>query len=105
MKISQQSARSSAVTDRDRVLVRMDVRAARIVSALLLLSTFGCLAVLLVRESIGPERIAPGRFGRSLALLASAALIARGIFRRPVTAAHAAAAAAVVAAGLCAHFV
>jgi hypothetical protein len=95
VNIGQRSSWVSAATGRDRFLVRVDMRAARIVSTLLLLSAFGCLAVLLVRESVGSERIAPGRFGWSLALLAAVALITRGIFLgRRVTAAHAAVAVA-----------
>jgi lysylphosphatidylglycerol synthetase-like protein (DUF2156 family) len=58
-----------------------------------------------VRDHLGYDRVAPGRFGWSVALLTAVALIARGIFLgRPVTIGHAAIAAAAVAAGLFAHF-
>lgn len=94
MKVSQRSSRAAAVADRDRFLFRVDVRAPRIVSTMLLLSTCGCLAVLLLCESVDPERVAPGCLGWSLALLAAAAFIARGVFLgRPVTTAHTVAAA------------
>jgi lysylphosphatidylglycerol synthetase-like protein (DUF2156 family) len=90
---------------RERVLVRVDVPAARFVSALMLLCVLGWLTVLAVREYLGYDRLAPSRFGRSLALLAAVAMIARGIFLgRPVTIRHAVTAAAAVCAGLCAHF-
>ncbi|OSC24495.1 hypothetical protein B8W69_21520 [Mycobacterium vulneris] len=104
MKISHLRGRVSAAPG-DRFLVRGDARAARTIGILLLLSTLSCLVILLVYQNSGFERIAPGRFGWSLALLAAVALIARGIFLgRPVTGAHAAAAAAVAFAGLGAHF-
>lgn len=104
MKINQLSSRADTVTGRDRFLVRGDVRAARTIGILLLLSSLSCLAALLLRESLGSERIASGGFGWSLSVLAAVALIARGLFLgRPVTTTHAAVAAAVVCAGLCAH--
>lgn len=90
---------------RQRVLVSADVPAARIGSAAILLCALGWLALLEVREQLGFYRVAPGRFGWSVALLAAAALIARGIFLgRPVTVGHAAIAAAGVGLGLSAHF-
>lgn len=90
---------------RARILVRADGPAARFIGALMLLGVSVWLTVLIAREHLGYERIAPGRFGWSLALLAAVALIARGIFLgRPVTTGHAMAAAAAVGAGLCAHF-
>ncbi|WP_406817880.1 bifunctional lysylphosphatidylglycerol flippase/synthetase MprF [Mycobacterium sp. M23085] len=98
MKIGQLRGRVSA-TPGDRFLVKGDVRAARTIG--IVLSALTCLAVPLVYENVGPDR-----FGWSLALLAAVALIARGIFLgRPVTTAHAAAAAAVACVGLGAHFV
>jgi len=56
----------------------------------MLLSVLGWLTVLAVREHLGYDRVAPGQFGWSVALLAAVALIARGIFLgRPVTTGHA----------------
>jgi lysylphosphatidylglycerol synthetase-like protein (DUF2156 family) len=105
VKISQRNGGAAKVRGRERVLIKADVPAARFISALMLLCVLGWLTVLVVREHIGYERVAPGRFGWSVALLAAVALIARGIFLgRPVTAGHAMAAAVAVAAGLCAHF-
>ncbi len=90
---------------RERVLVRADIPAARYVSVLMLLCVLGWLTVLAARDYLGYDRVAPGRFGWSVALLGAVALIARGIFLgRPVTAGHAIAAAAAVGAGLYAHF-
>jgi lysylphosphatidylglycerol synthetase-like protein (DUF2156 family) len=90
---------------RERVLVRVDVPAARFVSTLMLLCVLGWLTVLAVREHLGYNRFAPGRFGWSVALLGAVAVIARGIFLgRPVTTRHALAAAAAVGVGLFAHF-
>ncbi|MGD1173192.1 bifunctional lysylphosphatidylglycerol flippase/synthetase MprF [Mycobacterium seoulense] len=101
VKISPGSRRAG----RERVLVGADVPAARRVSVLLLLCVVLWLVVLVAREHLGYERVAPGRFGWSVALLAAAALIARGIFLgRPVTTAHAMYAAGAVGAGLGAHF-
>ena len=85
---------------RERVLIRVDVPAARFVSTLMLLCVLGWLTVLVVREHLGYDRVAPGRFGWSVALLAAVALISRGIFLgRPVTTGHAMTAAAAVCAG------
>lgn len=104
MGISQKSD-AAATRGRERVLVRADVRAARLISLLMPLCVLGWLALLTVRERLGYGAVAPGRFGWSVALLVAAALIARGIFLgRPVTTGHAMVAAAAVAAGLCAHF-
>jgi len=104
VKISQTSGGAATAWGRERVLVRVDLPAARFVSALMLLCFLGCLTVLAVREHLGYYRVAPNRFGWSVALLAAVALIARGIFfGRPVTIGHAVAAAAAVCAGLCAH--
>ncbi|OBG32655.1 bifunctional lysylphosphatidylglycerol flippase/synthetase MprF [Mycobacterium sp. E3198] len=99
--------RASAVAarGRQRVLVGAGVPAARFGSVAILLCALGWLALLAVREYLGYERAAPGRFGWSVALLAAAALIARGIFLgRPVTAGHATVAAAAAGAGVSAHF-
>ena len=105
MNISQKSGRAITVRGRERVLIRADVPASRLISALMLLCVLGSLTVLVVREHLGYERLAAGRFGWSLALLAAVALIARGIFLgRPVTAWHALAAIGAVCAGVFAHF-
>lgn len=105
MKISQRSVGAATAQRRERVLVRVDVPAIRCISALMLLCVLGWLTVLAVREHLGYDQVAPGRFGWSVALLAAVALIARAIFLgRPVTTGHAIAAAAAVCAGLCAHF-
>jgi lysylphosphatidylglycerol synthetase-like protein (DUF2156 family) len=105
VKISQRSGGAIISRGRERVLIRVDVPASRVISALILLCVLGWLGVLVVREHLGYERLAPGRFGWSLALLAAGALIARGIFLgRPMTMWHAIAAVATVGAGLFAHF-
>ena len=106
MKVGRGNGGAVTARRRERVLVRADIPAARFVSVLMLLCVLGWLTVLAAREYLGYERVAPGRFGWSLALLAAVALIARGIFLgRPVTTGHAMAAAAAVCAGLGAHFV
>ena len=106
MKIRQTSDGAATARGRERFLVRVDVRAARLISVLMMLSVLGWLTVLVVSGHFGYQRVAPGRFGWSLALLAALALIARGIFLgRPVTTGHAMAAAAVVCAGVGAHVV
>ncbi|KKC04713.1 hypothetical protein AWC17_26425 [Mycobacterium nebraskense] len=105
VKISPRSRGTNTARGRERVLVGADVPAARAVSVLMLLCLLVWLVVLVAREYLGYERVAPGRFGWSVALLGAAALIARGIFLgRPVTTAHAIYAAAAVGAGLGAHF-
>ncbi|OBB65283.1 MULTISPECIES: bifunctional lysylphosphatidylglycerol flippase/synthetase MprF [unclassified Mycobacterium] len=105
MKITPRSRATNVVRGGERVLVGADVPAARRVSVLMLLCVLVWLVVLLARAYLGYERVAPGRFGWSVALLGAAALIARGIFLgRPVTFAHAIYAAAAVGAGLGAHF-
>ncbi|WP_241524304.1 bifunctional lysylphosphatidylglycerol flippase/synthetase MprF [Mycobacterium paraense] len=94
-----------AARGRQRVLVGAGVPAARFGSVTILLCALAWLALLAARERLGLEASAPGRFGWSIALLAAAALIARGVFLgRPVTAGHATLAAAAAGAGLCAHF-
>jgi lysylphosphatidylglycerol synthetase-like protein (DUF2156 family) len=105
VKISPRSRWTNVARGGERVLVGADVPAARRISVLMLLCVLAWLAVLAAREYLGYERVAPGRFGWSVALLCAAALIARGIFLgRPVTSAHAMYAAAAVGAGLGAHF-
>ena len=95
MKISQRSGEPAAARGRERILVRVDVPAIRFISALMLLCVLGWFAVLVVRDHLGYDRVAPGRFGWSVALFAAAALIARGMFLgRPVTTGHAVTAAA-----------
>ncbi|MEE6179733.1 bifunctional lysylphosphatidylglycerol flippase/synthetase MprF [Mycobacterium sp. 050134] len=90
---------------RERVLVRADAPMIRFASVFLLLCVLGWLTVLVARQHLGYDRVAPGRFGWSVALLAAVALIARGIFLgRPVTIGHALIAAATLGAGVFAHF-
>src|SRR5271163_3812091 len=97
-------AGAATALSRQRILVRVDVRVIRFISALMLLCMLACMTVLVVREQLGYYQAAPGRFGWSVALLAAVALIARGVFLgRPVTFGHALAAAAAVCAGLFAH--
>jgi lysylphosphatidylglycerol synthetase-like protein (DUF2156 family) len=99
--------KQSTVTARghERVLVRADLPAVRLGSALMLLCALGWLTMLAARQHLGYDRVAPGRFGWSVGLLVAVALIARGVFLgRPVTARHAMIAAAAVGSGLCAHF-
>ena len=82
---------------RERVVVHVDTLAARWVGALALLIAASWLAVLVVRTHHHANWHADGRLAWSLTILAAVALIARGIFLgRPVTAAHAIAAAAAV---------
>ncbi|HTX93957.1 MAG TPA: phosphatidylglycerol lysyltransferase domain-containing protein [Mycobacterium sp.] len=105
MKDSRGSGGAVTARGRERVLVRADVPATRVVGVLMLLCALGWLTVLAARAYLGYPGVAPGRVGWSVALLAAVILIARGIFLgRPVTAGHALAAAAAVAAGLVAHF-
>jgi lysylphosphatidylglycerol synthetase-like protein (DUF2156 family) len=104
MKISQRRGGAATERGRERVLVRVDLPAIRVTSALILVCVLACLTVLVVRERLGYYRVVPGRLGCSVALLAAAALIARGIFLgRPVTIGHAVAAAVALCAGLGAH--
>ena len=105
MKISQRSRGAAAAGGRERILVRVDVPAIRHISALMLFSVLGGLTILVVRHHLGYDRVAPGRFGWSVALFVALALIARGIFLgRPVTTGHTMMSAATVCAGLGAHF-
>ncbi len=105
MKVRRGNGDTVTARGPERILVRTDVPAMRFISVLMLLCVLGWLTVLAVREHFGYDRVAPGRFGWSVASLGAVALITRGIFLgRPVTTRHLVAAAAVVGAGLCAHF-
>ncbi|BBX61222.1 hypothetical protein MSAS_03960 [Mycobacterium saskatchewanense] len=89
---------------RERVVVHVDTLAARWIGALALLCAAGWLVVILVRHHHNPGWHCADRLGWSLTVLGAVAFIARGIFLgRPVTAAHAATAAAFVLGGLGAH--
>jgi lysylphosphatidylglycerol synthetase-like protein (DUF2156 family) len=89
---------------RERVVVHVDTITARCIGALALFSAACWLIALLARNYQHAEWQAAGRLGWSLTVLAAVAFIARGIFLgRPVTALHAAAAAAFVVAGVGAH--
>ncbi len=105
MKVGRDTGGAVTARGRERVLVRADVPGIRFTSVAMLLCVLGWLAALIVREHLGYDRVAPGWFGWSVALLAAVALMARGIFLgRPVTFRHTMVAAAAVGAGLCAHF-
>jgi lysylphosphatidylglycerol synthetase-like protein (DUF2156 family) len=89
--------------ERERILVRCDSAPARWFGAVIVGGIVGSLIVLAAGR-IQYVDWPPGRLGWSLALLAAAAFIARGVFLgRPVTAGHASVAAMVLAAGLVAH--
>src|SRR5271165_204005 len=89
----------------ERVLIRLDSSPARWVGVLTMVCVVCGLILLAARGHQPADWRAGGRPAWSLALMAAAALIARGILlRRPVTAAHALAAAAALLAGLAAHF-
>ncbi|GAY19073.1 bifunctional lysylphosphatidylglycerol flippase/synthetase MprF [Mycobacterium sp. shizuoka-1] len=89
---------------RERVVVHVDTLTARWVGGLALLIAATWLTVLVVRTHDHANWHADGRLAWSLTILAAVALIARGIFLgRPVTAAHAIAAAAALLAGFAAH--
>ncbi len=95
---------AGAARGRERVLVRADAPAVRVVSVLMLAGVLVWLTVLVARERLGHDQVGAGRFGWSAALLVAVALIARGIFLgRPVTSGHATIAAAVLGAGVFAH--
>lgn len=86
---------------RERVVVPSDSAAARWVGALALMCAVAWLVVILARHQQHPAWHYTDRLSWSLTILGAAAFIARGIFLgRPVTAAHAAAAALFVLAGL-----
>ncbi len=89
---------------RERVVVHVDSPAARWIGALGLLIAASWLVALLARSHHHANWHADGRLAWSLTILAAVTLIARGIFLgRPVTAAHAGAAALAVLAGFGAH--
>ncbi len=91
---------------RERVVVHVDSPAARWVGALALLITASWLMTLVLRSHHHANWHADGRLAWSLTVFAAVTLIARGIFLgRPVTAAHAGAAALSVLAGFGAHIV
>lgn len=95
------SARARA---RERVVVSVDSRAARLIGALALLIATCWLAEILVRHHHQPAWHYTDRLAWSLTVLTAVAWIARGIFLgRPVTAMHAVAAALFVLAGLGLH--
>lgn len=106
MKVGQRTADNARTAHGgERLLVNGDVRAARLISVVLLLCIMGWLAVLGAREHFGHDRVGAGRIGWSVALLVAVALIARGTFLgRPVTTWHAVTAGAAVCAGVSAHF-
>ncbi|TGD90543.1 DUF2156 domain-containing protein [Mycolicibacterium sp. CH28] len=89
---------------RERVVMHVDTLAARWVGALALLIAASWLTILVVRSHHHANWEADGRLAWSLTILGAVALIARGIFLgRPVTAAHAIAAAGAVLGGIGAH--
>ncbi|OBF54637.1 hypothetical protein A5756_13990 [Mycobacterium sp. 852002-53434_SCH5985345] len=89
---------------RERVVVSVDSRAARLIGALALLSATCWLAEILVRHHHQPAWHYTDRLAWSLTVLVAVAWIARGIFLgRPVTAMHAVAALLFVLAGLGLH--
>lgn len=89
---------------RERVVVHVDSPTARWIGALGLLIAASWLVTLLARSHHHANWHADGRLAWSLTILAAVTLIARGIFLgRPVTAAHAGAAALAVLAGFGAH--
>jgi lysylphosphatidylglycerol synthetase-like protein (DUF2156 family) len=90
---------------RERVVVHVDTRVARWAGALALLIAASWLTVLMIRAHHHHTHWqADSRVAWSLTILAAVTLIARGIFLgRPVTAAHAIAAAMSVLAGFAAH--
>ena len=89
---------------RERVVVHVDSLAARWIGALALLIAASWLVARLARSHHHASWHADGRLAWSLTILAAVTLIARGIFLgRPVTAAHAGAAALAVLAGFGAH--
>lgn len=95
---------SAKVRGRERVVVAVDSRAARLIGALALLSATCWLAEILVRHHHQPAWHYTDRLAWSLTVLVAVAWIARGIFLgRPVTAVHAVAAGFCVLAGLGLH--
>ncbi|OBH91655.1 bifunctional lysylphosphatidylglycerol flippase/synthetase MprF [Mycobacterium sp. E2989] len=95
---------SAKARARERVVVSVDSRAARLIGALALLSATCWLAEILVRHHHQPAWHYTDRLAWSLTVLVAVAWIARGIFLgRPVTALHAVAAALFVLAGVGLH--
>ncbi|OBH90931.1 bifunctional lysylphosphatidylglycerol flippase/synthetase MprF [Mycobacterium scrofulaceum] len=95
---------SAKARGRERVVVPVDSRAARMIGALALLSATCWLAEILVRHHHQPAWHYTDRLAWSLTVLVAVAWIARGIFLgRPVTAVHAVAAGFFVLAGLGLH--
>lgn len=95
---------SAKARGRERVVVPVDSRAARLIGALALLSATCWLAEILVRHHHQPAWHYTDRLAWSLTVLVAVAWIARGIFLgRPVTAVHAVAAGFFVLAGLGLH--
>ncbi|GFG90330.1 DUF2156 domain-containing protein [Mycobacterium bourgelatii] len=89
---------------RERVVVHVASPAARWLGALAVFGAACWLAVLLAQDYRHNDWLSDARLGWSLAVLGAVALIARGIFLgRPVTAAHAAAAAVFVTLGVGVH--
>ena len=89
---------------RERVVVSVDSRAARLIGALALLSAACWLGEILVRHHHQPSWHYTDRLAWSLTVLIAVTWIARGIFLgRPVTATHAVAAGFFVLAGLGLH--
>ena len=72
---------------RERVLVRADTRAVRVIGVLTLVGVGVWLVVMVAREHAGQDQVGSDRFRWSAALLVAVALIARGVvLGRPVTA-------------------
>ncbi|EFG79617.1 hypothetical protein HMPREF0591_0498 [Mycobacterium parascrofulaceum ATCC BAA-614] len=95
---------SAKARGRERVVVSVDSRAARLIGALALVSATCWLGEIVARHHDQPEWHYTDRLAWSLTVLVAVAWIARGIFLgRPVTALHAAAAASFVLAGLGLH--
>ncbi|MGD1174336.1 bifunctional lysylphosphatidylglycerol flippase/synthetase MprF [Mycobacterium seoulense] len=95
---------SAKARARERVVVSVDSRAARLIGALALLSATCWLAEILVRHHDQPAWHYTDRLAWSLTVLVAVAWIARGIFLgRPVTVTHATAAGFFVLAGLGLH--
>lgn len=95
---------SAKTRGRERVVVSVDSRAARLIGALALFSATCWLVEIVARHYHQPAWHYTDRLAWSLTVLVAVAWIARGIFLgRPVTALHAAAAASFVLAGLGLH--
>src|SRR5690349_8440583 len=89
---------------RERVVVAVDSRAARLIGALALVSAACWFIEILARHHIHPNWHYTDRLAWSLTVLVAVAWMARGIFLgRPVTTMHATAAALFVLAGLGLH--